>query len=560
MRQFNNLLNVKRSFKIIKKNALEILFVISSLVFSFWLMFSTFSYQNGSFRISSKVWSDFASALPLIRSFSQGANFPPEYPLFPGEPIRYHFLFYLMVGGLEKIGFPIDFSLNILSSISFLFLMMMIYLLAKKMFNSKSVGILSVVLFLFNGSLSFIEFFRLHPPSLNTINDIIINVNFPSFGPYDGKIVSAFWNLNIYTNQRHLALSFALLLFLIYLNYPTQFLKKNIFLISINSFLVVTLFFLNQPAFMIALLFLLFFLIFEIKKILNFGIPFVIGVILFFIYSLSFSLQSLSLRLGFLTPAPLNAISFLNYWISNFGLYLILIPVSFLIIPKKLRLFLLPLLVLFLAGNLFQFSRDIINNHKFFNFILIVGGIFVSNLIVSVWKKGKIINKTACVIIFTVLVLSGIIDLMPIKNDSIIIMQDAPNNPDIAFILNNTNPKDIILNSRFLYHPASLAGRPIFYGYPYFAWSYGYNTQERERIYLEIFRSPSKQTACNLLKKYNISYIELSDVPEEFINPNLDLWEKEFKKIYYNSSSDYALYDVADSCLSINSSQTIKSN
>ena len=117
---------------------LEIILVISLSVFSFWLMFSTFSYENGSMLIGSRAWSDFAGHIPLIRSFSFGSNFPPEYPIFPGELIRYHFLFYLMVGMLEKIGLRIDFALNILSSLSFFLLIFSIYLLGKILFKSKA--------------------------------------------------------------------------------------------------------------------------------------------------------------------------------------------------------------------------------------------------------------------------------------------------------------------------------------------------------------------------------------------------------------------------------------
>ncbi|HSW98127.1 MAG TPA: DUF2298 domain-containing protein, partial [Candidatus Saccharimonadales bacterium] len=167
--------------------------------------------------IAGKAWSDFANHIPLIRTFSFGNNFPPQDPLFSGEPIHYHFLFYMFVGFLEKFGVRIDYALNIPSALGFFALLVMIYIFAVKVFRSKGVGILSVLFFLCNGTLSFFEFFRQHPFSNKTIQDIITNTTFPSFGPYDHKIVSAFWNLNIYTNQRHLAAAYALGLLIIYL-------------------------------------------------------------------------------------------------------------------------------------------------------------------------------------------------------------------------------------------------------------------------------------------------------------------------------------------------------
>src|SRR4030042_3640834 len=99
-----------------------IILIFCCLTISSYLMFRTFSYdtQTSSILIASKLWSDFSAHIPLIRSFSLGQNWTPQYPIFPGEPIRYHFLFYLLVGMLEKIGIRIDWALNIPSLIGFM--------------------------------------------------------------------------------------------------------------------------------------------------------------------------------------------------------------------------------------------------------------------------------------------------------------------------------------------------------------------------------------------------------------------------------------------------------
>src|SRR3990167_947392 len=116
-----------------------VIIAVAALAFSFWLMFSTFSYKDGSILIAAKARSDFGSHIPLIRSFSLGNNFPPEFPIFPGEPIRYHFLFYFVVGLLERVGVRIDYALNLPSALSFSFLLITIYFLAKLIFKSRAV-------------------------------------------------------------------------------------------------------------------------------------------------------------------------------------------------------------------------------------------------------------------------------------------------------------------------------------------------------------------------------------------------------------------------------------
>lgn len=192
------------------KKVFILVFFLILFIFSFWLMNKSFSYdpQKQQILVGSKIWSDYAAHLPLIRSFSYGNNFPPEFPLFPGLPIKYHFLFYLLVGLLERVGLRIDLALNLLSGLSFFLLLVIIYLLAKFLFNSRKVGLLSIIFFLFNGTLSFLEFIKAHPLSTKTLTEIWTLSNYPSFMPYGQGEVAAFWSLNTFVNQRHLALTF----------------------------------------------------------------------------------------------------------------------------------------------------------------------------------------------------------------------------------------------------------------------------------------------------------------------------------------------------------------
>ena len=205
---------LKKIFRIIyspiKKD--PALFIVGFLILAFasFLMFSTLGYEDGNILIKNKLYSDFLSHIPLIRSFSMGDNLPPEYPHFSGEPIRYHFLFYFIVGMLEKLGLRIDIALNLMSVIGFAGLMIAIFLLARKITRSNFVGIGAVLTIVLNTSLSWIYYFFIGNNKLVNIGGILTRTDFAAFGPYNDTIISAFWNLNIYTNQRHLA--FALLL------------------------------------------------------------------------------------------------------------------------------------------------------------------------------------------------------------------------------------------------------------------------------------------------------------------------------------------------------------
>jgi len=540
----------------LNKHKLEIFIFFISLIFSSWLMFSTFSYENGRMMIASKAWSDFANHIPLIRSFSLGNNFPPQYPLFAGPPIRYHFLFYAFVGIIEKAGIRIDYALNIPSILGFVMLILMIYLFAKEIFKSRAVGVLSILFFIFNGSLDFINFFNKYPLSKNTVFEIINNKNFLSFGPYDGKIISAFWNLNIYTNQRHLALSYAVSLFIIYIFLKIDPDKKTRNLnISVALGIILGIsFVLNIAVFLMSACVLSCMFIFMNKKRLFIFITLIVATILAlpqYVYmQQGVSTSGISLYPGYLIT-NLTFFNFFNYWFQNLGLHLILIPLGFLLASKNARKILISFLILFFIGNLIKFSPEIAANHKFFNYFMIVGSMFSSYFLYFLWKKKNLFRPFVFILIF-ILIFSGIIDLFPIYNDNYISLNDYPKNRDANWILKNTSPDSVFLNTQFLYDNASIVGRKIYLGWPYFAWSQGYNTDKRYESFSQILGTGNEQTLCLDLIKNNIDYIEISG--NNLRDPNLPKVSNifsDFKPIFKDLKTNYSIYKTSQNCENI---------
>lgn len=539
----------------IKKNLIEIIILFFSLAFSIWLMFSTFSYQDGSMIIATKAWSDFASHIPLIRSFSFGYNFPPEYPIFSGEPIRYHFLFYLFVGVLERIGIPLHYALDIPSAILFTSLIFMIYIFSSALFKSKTVGIMSIFLFLFNGSLSFVEFFRIHPLSLNTFTQIISNTTFPAFGPYDGKVVAVFWNLNTYTNQRHLAGAYAFSLALLYFHIKPLLTNTHVRLHrSIILGILLGLSFFFHTAIILMTITILGCLSLVSKK-LRLSTIIMIGIALFIALPQYLYLQSASSNFqigfhpGYLIANNLTIVNFISYWFTNLGLHFITIPIAFFLIKWQYKKLFFCFLSLFLVGNLLQFTPDMPTNHKFFNYFIIFGCFLSSYVIIRLWKKSIFLKPVALTLTFF-LVFSGIIDFFPIYNDSKIALADYPKNIDIAWIKNNTSPKAVFLNSEYLYATESLAGRKIIFGWPYFSWGAGYDTASHDIDRRSMLAANDKISFCTIAQKYDIHYAslkknQLKDDTNNTINHNF--FNNNFPLVYSNTASQVMIYSI-NSC------------
>lgn len=515
-------------------------------------MSSTFGYHDGRMVIDSKLYSDFGAHLPLIRSFSLGKNWPPEYPFFAGEPIRYHYLFYFLVGNLEKIGLRLDLALNILSSFGMTLLLWLIYKITTMFAKSRLAGLLAIVLFLFNGSLAFVEYFNQQGWTLTAFLAIPSQVNFASFGPWSGRLVSAFWNLNIYTNQRHLALSFALVLLGLY---PllvkvaqsqatqklakTKFSLKNILKLRLEKirslftfhkidyvkdqkkadciwlyFGLVSLFFImplmHQAGYMI-LVYLSFCLLLFYQNIFSRSLKLV--------YILSIALSFLSFKffttgsdqpvewvLGYLV-ADKTILGLLGYWFYNLGLYLLLWPVLLFATLRKKNFLLLFISGLFVAANLWCLSPDMINNHKLLNFFMI-GLVMATAGFFAHWGKKTKLGLIVLIMLFLSITFSGFLDLFPIINDYSGETIDYPQSDIQRWLMDNTLPNGQFLTASYLHSPASLVGRRLYLDYGYHAWSMGYDDSHKRALLPELWaKNISESNWCDLASSENLNYI-----------------------------------------------------
>src|SRR3989338_11125828 len=163
---------------------------------------------------------------------------------------------------------------------------------------------------------------------------------------------------------------------------------------------------------------------------------------------------------------------------------------------------------------------------------------FAAYLLARLWNW-HILSKLLVSILIFLMTLSGIIDFFPIKNDSKIALADYPKNQDVAWIIKNTEKNSIFLNSTYLYHPASLAGRKIFLGWPYFAWSQGYDTTARSNKIKDILSSVDKKYVCDFLLKNNIQYVSLYASNPDFPYDS-NFWNENFLKKYTGKDKTYS--------------------
>src|SRR6266496_4480004 len=188
------------------------LFIVGYVVLVSWMMFASFTSGGGKLKIANAQYSDFGPNTAIIQSFAVGHNFPTEYPHFSGDRIRYHFLFYFQAGNLEFLGLDPAWSLNLLSIVSLVAMLILVMVLGEVLFNSRTVGRVGSALFFFFGSLSYIPFLHKQGSVRAAIHAIINQRDFlPSIFPYRGELWGVWSQVN-FLNQRHLASAIGLVL------------------------------------------------------------------------------------------------------------------------------------------------------------------------------------------------------------------------------------------------------------------------------------------------------------------------------------------------------------
>ncbi len=177
-----------------------------------WMMFASFSVKGGKLHISNPEYSDFGPNTAIMQSFAVGHNFPTEYPHFSGDRIRYHFLFYFQAGNLEFLGLDPAWSLNLLSIITLVAMLILVMALGEALFDSRAVGRVGSVLFFFFGSLSYVPFLHKQGSVHGAIQAILHLREFlPTIFPYRGEAWGT-WSQVTFLNQRHFASAIGILL------------------------------------------------------------------------------------------------------------------------------------------------------------------------------------------------------------------------------------------------------------------------------------------------------------------------------------------------------------
>lgn len=543
----------------------EIIFFGILLVFVTWIMFYVFHMNSGYLYSGFSVFGDYAPHTAMMRSFSYGNNFPTQYPHFGGEDIKYHFMFQFLVGNLEYLGLRIDIAYNLVSIFSLVGFFVMLYSLAGRITGTFASGVLAVVFMVFRSGTAFFRFAWEHIRAGDLLQILSENTSFIGYTTNENW---GLWNFNVYLNQRHLPFgmllaALALWLFWDWLEAGTAheekglvWMRNRIFSIeawkslNLESALLMGLLlglcaFWNGAAVIAGLLLLMGFALFSDGK-LDYLLMAVTAIFFSFLQTKIFirgEAVSASLYFGFLAEEK-TAGGVLAYVIGISGFFFVGVIILLLFLKRRER----AAAVSFLFPAVFAFfvslTPDVTVNHKYIMISYAFLTIFWGSAVEKLFCKGTW-RKILAAVLVVCQTATGIYDFVVILKDNDKDHRVAVNMESnlTQWLKENLEHNDLLLTPEYSMNEVTMSGVMMYMGWPYYAWSAGYDTYYRAEKAVEIYTASDDEMLKKLITEEKITYILYEEGMEfEQHECREDVIAKNFPEVYKSKDGRIRIY------------------
>ncbi len=512
-----------------------LLFVLIQLSMSY-----VFHQSDGSLYSGFTVFGDYAPHTAMIRSFSRSANFPTQYPHFGGADIKYHFMFQFLVGNLEFLGLRLDLAYNLAGSLSLLGFLIMLCQTAFRISGKFSAAVLTPVFFFTRSGTAVFRFALEHLRAGDLVQAFQNNTTFLGYTPNEDW---GMWNYNVYLNQRHLGFGLLIVTAAVWIFMDSfeagtgheekglAFLKgrfitpaawkpggpeKSLLLGMVLGLCA----FWNGAAVIGGLLILCGMAVFSDGK-LDFLITAVTTVVFsvfetrIFIFG---DAVSPSVYWGFVSEDK-SVPGILWFLVQITGITIAgLIPAVFLM-RRRERVLSLAFVFPTVFAFVFSLTPDINVNHKYIiismAFLSVIWGTLISRLISGSHSEKEKAGIPAGVrallagcLIF-LLTANGIYDI-------VVIIRDNDKNHRVAvamessltdWLSENLTEQDLVLTPEYSINEITMSGCMMYMGWPYYAWSAGYDTFYRSQQGLLIYQTDDEDVLRETVQKEKITYI-----------------------------------------------------
>jgi hypothetical protein len=476
------------------------------------------------------VRGDYPFHLSIASSFALSQNFPPEYPILVGEPLKYSFAMDFASGVLIAGGMDYRSSLVLPGVLIFLCLTFAMVFFSEFFSKKTLFALLFFALFFLNGNYGLV--FALNDSlAQHSLSPLISPTQ--NYSNVDGsEVVLMNFLYSVFLPERSALLGMALsvlVYFLLFKNFREKnFEKKELVLAGVlagllplahaHSFLSVGV----VAAF-------LFLFDFHWKKWLWFFAPAFIVMLpqVAWLWGRTF----FSKQIGWMASNK-SVGGILDFWIKNGWATLLLVVPAFLLLSKNQKKLGMGFAVLFVAANIALFQPWEWDNSKIFLHFFLFAGAVAALVLLKLFESKKIewLSKTAVLVLTVLAIASGVLTVFWIGWGENARYQTF-SNEDFAlaqWVGQNTPADSLFLTTQTHPNPLSLTGRRIVAGYDGWLWSHGLNFKEK----LEDAKKMISTGDCSLMEKYSVEWVFLK----------ADEWKLE--KTFENENFTLAYSDV----------------
>lgn len=541
-------------------------------VFFTWMMFYVFHIKDGYLFSGFTVYGDYAPHTAMMRSFSWGNNFPTQYPHYGGADVKYHFMFQFLAGNLEYLGLRLDFAYNSISVFSLLGFLMLVYQLARRIVGSFAAGVLASGLFLFRSGLAFFRFAAEHLAAGDLWKTLADNTSFIGYTVNEDW---GLWNFNVYLNQRHLAFGLLLvaLAVWVYLDWlwagadheekglrwfwDRLFTKQAWKSKSLDTALVLGMVlglaaFWNGAAVIGGLLILMGFGLFSDGK-LDYAVTAAVAVGFSLLQSKIFIVgeaMSPAFYWGFLAEDK-SAAGVLWYLVQVSGFFFLGLLLLVLFLRRRQRLVMISFVFPAAFAFLVSLTPDINVNHKYvmisYAFLTIFWAGAAVRLSGGYGSKRRIAGRAAVVVLVLCLTVTGVYDFVVIVKDNDAGHRVAVNmDSDLSrWLAENLDKNDLILTPEYSINEVTMSGVMLYCGWPYYAWSAGYDTNYRAARAVDIYTTENAEVLRQTVKKERITYILFEENMEfEQQKCREDIIAQTYPMVYNSEDGRIRIYET----------------
>ncbi len=578
------------------ENPASIIIFASFVIFAYCLNTHTILLNSdGSLHTGQATYGDMNMHIGFITSIAKQHTFPPEYSIYPGIKLAYPFLSDSISSSLYLLGASLRVAYIIPMLVAVMQVFCGFYSFIKFWFKKGSVAFIAFILFFYDGGFGFIHFlnkvnfsknfteFYFTPTSIGDYNyrwaQIIANMLIPQratlFGwavlfpllafLYYAKenrsiksfliagimaaglpmihthsflalgiicVVWLFWDM-YKEKESYLLLKLAGIIWVVFFfllrmyNDKTGLIEKNGFIIMIAGLGIIAVLFVKEIVSC--------FKNSTIKSYIQTWVVFLIPVILFAFPQLLFWTFGQASGDGFLRShfnwSNANDNYFIFY-LKNIGITFLIFFPAWVSAKKKEVQTASPMLLIFFIAELVVFQPNEYDNNKllFVAFVFMCG--IVSDFVIELFEKNwNIILKGALAV--SLLFVGVFSSSMTIARECVSDYElYSKAQVDAAeYIEKNTAEKAVFLTGDNHNNAvAALTGRSIVCGADTFLYYHGINTAERKNEVANMYADPVGNK--ELYKKYNVSYIFVSDVETGEFQINFEGLGQIAEKVY----------------------------